>query len=126
MVALTIFAVCALVIMQQSTRSVQQQTRLEEKTLALWVAENAVADMRLSAPSPNTLASGSAREDIKMANREWQVVKKISHSDTSPLIKLDVQVFRLNGEGVATNNPQQAPLISLTSYLPNPNPIITH
>jgi len=109
LVALAIFAISALVIMEQSTRSVHQLTRLEEKTLALWVAENSLAEVRLDQPWPNT---GNNEFVVNSANREWRVEQLIENTSNENLRKIVVNVFREEHKNSSTNA-----VVTLTSFV---------
>ena len=110
LVALAIFAVSALVIMEQSTRSVQQLARLEEKTLALWVAENSLAEIRLEQPWPNT---GTNEFVVSSANREWRVEQLIENTSNENLRKIIINVFREKEQQTLSDNA----LATLTSFV---------
>jgi len=109
LVALAIFAISALVIMEQSTRSVQQLTRLEEKTMALWVAENSLAEIRLEQPWPST---GNNEFVVNSSNREWRVEQLIENTSNENLRKIIVNVFREEQKTTSTHA-----LVTLTSFV---------
>src|SRR5690606_36493981 len=48
LVALDIFALVAASILTVTSRSLQNAARLEDKTLAMWVADNRLAEMQLA------------------------------------------------------------------------------
>ena len=110
LVALAIFAVSALVIMEQRSRSVQQLTRLEEKTLALWIAENALSEIRLEQPWPST---GNNEFVVDSANREWRVEQLIEDTSNESLRKIVVNVFKEEEQKAPSDNA----LITLTSFV---------
>ena len=91
LVALAIFAVSALVIMEQTTRSVHQQTRLEEKTIALWIAENNLAQLRLDNHWPNT---GNTENIVNTSERSWRVQQQIENTANESLRKVTIIVSR--------------------------------
>ena len=57
LVALAIFAVVAASVLATSARSLQNAARLEDKTLAMWIADNRLAEMQLAATPPGTGAT---------------------------------------------------------------------
>lgn len=89
MVALAIFAIAALVFLKNATLMVQQQQRLEEKTLALWLAENRLAELRLSQPWPPI---GSTETEVTSAQREWRISTEVSETALPTLRKVLVTV----------------------------------
>jgi len=52
LVALAIFATVAAVVLVAAGRSLHNAARLEEKTLAGWIADNYVAELQLRRPVP--------------------------------------------------------------------------
>jgi len=112
MVALIIFAFSALVILQQSTRSVHQLSVLQDKTLALWVAENALANIKLKTQWPST---GNTEYVVSNAGREWNITQHIEDTSNESLRKIVVKVSREN----ANNNTSDSdyPLVTLTGYI---------
>ncbi|HEX5842512.1 MAG TPA: type II secretion system minor pseudopilin GspI, partial [Pseudomonas sp.] len=48
LVALAIFALVAASVLTATARSLQTASRLEEKTLAMWIADNQLAELQLS------------------------------------------------------------------------------
>lgn len=90
MIALTIFAVIAATIMDTSSQSVDSVIYLEEKTLASWVAENTLTELRLS----GELAVGNKKEQIKMANRSWQITTNITKTKLPEVYRVTVSVAK--------------------------------
>ncbi|MBQ0797918.1 MAG: type II secretion system minor pseudopilin GspI [Porticoccaceae bacterium] len=105
MIALVIFSICALVILEQSSLSIRQQAHLENKTLALWVAENALAAQRLKAQWPGT---GSNQTQVSMAGRDWVVTQNIEDTPNPQLRKIVIEVTQDNPD-----NPQ----VTLSGFL---------
>ena len=48
LVALAIFALVAASVLSATARSLQTASRLEEKTLAMWIADNRLTELQLS------------------------------------------------------------------------------
>ncbi|MBP6052847.1 MAG: type II secretion system minor pseudopilin GspI [Pseudomonadales bacterium] len=108
LVALAIFAVLASTIVFQSGAYGLQLFRLEEKTLALWVAQNALDALRLDFPQER--AAGSSRK-VEMGERTWIVHEKISDTSRKGFHRIDVTVAR-EGETDA--------LVSLSGFVARP------
>ena len=68
LVALAIFALVAASVLGVSARSLQTAARLEDKTLAMWIADNQLSEMQL-APSPP--GAGDQQGQVDFANRQW-------------------------------------------------------
>lgn len=107
MIALTIFAVAALTALKHSSQAARQQQLLEEKTIALWLAENAVAELRLINPWPHT---GTSTQTRIAAHREWKVTTEVSTTALATFRKVLVTVSR-----PAPNDSRT--LATLTGYL---------
>lgn len=103
-VALAIFATATLSMLAFSTRIVQQQTRLEQKTLALWVAENTLAELRMQQPWPR---SGYHEYRVKNMGQQWRVDVRVQDTTRARLRRIQVDVFA---------GQDSASLASLTGY----------
>ena len=69
LVALGIFALVAASVLTMASRSLQNAARLEEKTLAMWVADNRLTELQLEDPRP---ADGRDQGEVEFAHRQWQ------------------------------------------------------
>lgn len=69
LVALAIFALVAASVLTATARSLQTASRLEEKTLAMWVADNQLVELQLS---KNPVAEGRDQGEVEFAGRRWQ------------------------------------------------------
>ena len=106
LVALAIFSVTALVVLQQNAGSIRQQARLEDKTLATWVAENRLAELRTqSAP----LSTGRKDDQVSFAGRDWGLSQEISHTSQKGLLKVVVEVY--------AEEHTESSVASLTGYI---------
>ena len=106
MVALAIFALSATVLLHQSGRSSLQMSRLEDRAIAGWVAENQLNRLRLQAlPASNT----STVHEQTMARRQWRITTEISDTSRRDFKRVDISVALRNLPG--------HPVITLQSYL---------
>ncbi|MCK9503785.1 MAG: type II secretion system minor pseudopilin GspI [Porticoccaceae bacterium] len=110
MVALTVIAIAALAIVKNTTQLVQDQQRLEDKTLALWLAENQLAEIRLTQLWPST---GIKTRQVTVSQREWHVATEITDTPLSTLRKVEVRVTRSH----RANNADSASIIRLVGYM---------
>jgi general secretion pathway protein I len=69
LVALAIFALVAASVLTATARSLQTASRLEEKTLAMWIADNQLVELQLS---KNPVAEGRDQGEVDFAGRRWQ------------------------------------------------------
>ncbi len=104
LIALAIFAVTALGAMKLVNQTVEQQQRMEEKTLALWLAENQIAEIRIDSRWPN---QGMRNETVDFGQRQWQVVTTVSQTSSKVLREIRVEVKGLHHDRT---------LVTLTGY----------
>ncbi len=104
LVALAIFGVAALAALTMTNQTLSQQQRLEDRTLALWLAENELAELRLTNPWPN---KGMRNETRTFGDRQWQVVTTIHQTANGSLRRVTVAVAR---------SYVPSPGVSLTGY----------
>ncbi|VXC60089.1 Type II secretion system protein I [Pseudomonas sp. 8Z] len=69
LVALAIFALVAASVLTASARSVRIASQLEEKTLAMWVADNHLTELQLATTPPD---DGRDEGQVEFAGRLWQ------------------------------------------------------
>lgn len=79
LVALGIVAVAFAAIMGAMAQAIDTTATLRDRTFALWVAQNRLAEHQLKGDWP---AAGTAQGESQMAGREWEWEEKIT---TSPL-----------------------------------------
>lgn len=95
MIALSIFAIIAATIMDASSQGIDSIIHLEEKTLASWVAENKLTELRLS----GELSIGEKTEQLKMASRDWQVTTQTDKTQLPEIYRITVSVARAEQKG---------------------------
>ncbi|HBX55186.1 MAG TPA: type II secretion system protein GspI, partial [Pseudomonas sp.] len=69
LVALAIFALVAASVLTASARSLQTAARLEDKTLAMWIADNRLTELQLADTPPG---DGRDQGELEFAGRRWQ------------------------------------------------------
>ncbi len=69
LVALAIFAMVAASVLSASARSSQNASRLEDKTLAMWIADNRLNELQLEQTPPS---SGRNQGELEFAGRRWE------------------------------------------------------
>ncbi|MBR9912692.1 MAG: type II secretion system minor pseudopilin GspI [Gammaproteobacteria bacterium] len=89
MVALSIFAVCALVLLQQSGRNARQAHLLETRTLASWIAANELAQLQLAVEFPS---AGQTESEVRFARRDWIVVRDLHTTANADLLRAVIVV----------------------------------
>lgn len=89
LVALTIFAVVSVAAYQQINATATTSARVEEKYIALWVAENALEKYYSEHQWPTT---GEDNLVYEMAGREWFVNIKIDDAEEENLRWLEATI----------------------------------
>ena len=109
LVALAIFALVAASILTASARSLQTAARLEDKTLALWIADNQLIELQLEEPPPG---EGSRQGRLDYAGRPWQWQARIGSTAHPALRRVELWVTR----GGESQDREQA-LLALSGFL---------
>nr|WP_245399682.1 type II secretion system minor pseudopilin GspI [Atopomonas sediminilitoris] len=88
LVALAIFATLAAVILVASGRSVNNAMRLEDKTLASWIADNRLQELQWQ----GTVQSGREQTELDYAGRRWQRLELIETTTEPGMLRVTVWV----------------------------------
>lgn len=89
LVALAIFATVAAVVLTAAGRGLSNAARLEELTLAGWIADNRISELQLQQVTP---AVGRETLELDYAGRQWQVLSEIAASADPALLRVTVRV----------------------------------
>lgn len=90
LVALTMFAVVAVMINTRSASAMNNLARIKEKTFALWLAENKAAELRLKKQWPSV---GNAIDSVDMAGREWYVDTDVLETPNKNLRRVVIRIY---------------------------------
>jgi general secretion pathway protein I len=96
LVALAILAVLATTVVSQSGAFSSQLFRLEDKSLALWVAQNALDEARLAESPP---AEGAKPVQVEMGGKTWLVTLRAKPTPRPGFSRMEVSVSREGEEG---------------------------
>ena len=110
MVALVIFALAGLAVMQSTLQQTRQLGRMEEKILASWLADNQLVQLRLEKRWP---ALSWSETTVEAAGTRWFVRWQGVETALPQLRALDVEVRRQKSDPapLATLRPSQAALL---------------
>lgn len=89
LVALGIFALVAGTVLTLSARSLQQAAQLEEKTLAMWVAENLLVELQLQTQAPSV---GQEQGMEPLAGRDFYWLREVSVSSEPSMLRVELWV----------------------------------
>lgn len=105
LVALVIFGVIAASVLKTLQDSVRQQAALEERLTANWVAQQALAEIRLRTDWPPL---GKKTEKVLLGDREWQVTAEVKSTNEPKMRHIIVQVGRPEAE---------SPILTIDSWM---------
>lgn len=113
MIALAVLSVCSAGLITAVSQTVRQGGRLEEKTLATWVANNRIAEMRATRAYPRI---GRESATASMGDREWILDIQTFRTPTRDLRRVEVGVAaKVDGfQG------EVSPAVIVTTYLGKP------
>lgn len=110
LVAVAVFAVVAVAVYTRSGDTLQQLGGLEERTVALWLADNELAAMRLARHNTEQpMPTGKDTRQVTMAGRDWLVTTRISDTSHPWLRRADISV-------AAAQSPDDS-ITSLTGFI---------
>lgn len=95
LIALTFFALIGLVLQQVTASTVGQYHTIRLKTYASWIAENKLAEMRLSGSLP---APKEYKEQLDYANAEWETVSKVIATENPDIQRVEIDVHHIKDE----------------------------
>lgn len=104
MIALSIFAVMAAAISRTASQNADTVLYLEEKTLASFVAENRLNQIKLT----GFPAATQTKDDIEMANREWHLTTKVEDTPLPNFRRIEIKVAKMSDK--------ESSLVSLTGF----------
>lgn len=104
LVALTVFAVTSSALIGSMTRHIAQSATLREKTVAHWVAENEMNQLRLQEKPQDAQAKqqvqdrfpdlGTSYNDVTMADRKWEVEVSVTSTENKDIRRVTVKVSK--------------------------------
>ncbi|TEW52698.1 type II secretion system protein GspI [Psychromonas sp. RZ5] len=99
MLALVILATSGLAVMQAASQALNNQSYLQQKTFAMWIASNRVAELKLQETWPSLSWKNA---EVEFANVKWYWrYQGVATADPN-FIALDVEVSdKENGQALA-------------------------
>jgi general secretion pathway protein I len=94
LVAMAIFAVVAMALLNAGRDQIQTSARLEEKTFAHWVAMNRIAELQSGGQLPD---SGRGVETVTMAGQSWRIVIQVEPTPAPNVKRMTVDVGHAPG-----------------------------
>ena len=113
LVALAIFALVAASVLTATARSLQTASRLEEKTLAMWIADNQLVELQLS---KNPVAEGRDQGEVDFAGRRWQWQSEVQATREPDMRRVTLWVAPVEQERLGGDLRERA-VLSLNGFV---------
>jgi general secretion pathway protein I len=113
LVALAIFALVAASVLKAGSSSLQTASRLEEKTLAMWVADNRLSEMQLS---QEPVADGREQGETELAGRRWQWLSEVRNTSEPDMRRITLWVALYEQREVGVDIRERA-VVSLSGFI---------
>lgn len=113
LVALAIFASVSAVVLTAAGRSLTNAGRLEELTLAGWIADNRISELQLQQIPPSI---GRETQEVDYGSRKWQTLSEIEASADPGLLRVTVWVALQTPRGRSGSASERA-VTSLTGFI---------
>ena len=109
LVALAVLAVAMAALIQAAAGYTANQAYLRDRTLAHWVARDALQSRQLDA-AKSWPAVGEQHDSRTLGGRQWDVTVKVSDTSDKDLRRLDVKVYPAGDD-------DGTPLATLTGFV---------
>ncbi|OUR99137.1 type II secretion system protein GspI [Gammaproteobacteria bacterium 42_54_T18] len=99
MVALAIFAISVTALTGSFQSNINNAARLKDKTMATWVAQNKLVELKAAYNLNKSVPSTSKRVDkVKFAERDWLVETSGEKTLQGALIKIYIEIKKDDGD----------------------------
>ncbi len=110
MISLAIFAVVSAALVRNASMTVHQTSMVRDRTLASWVAENHLNEIRYVPRDDDNFPSiGFDRLSVKMAQRDWELVVEVTQTENINMRRIEISVYR--------DDDPDAALVNLSSFI---------
>ena len=99
LVALFVVATALAALGFAGARALSNQAVLEERTFALWAADNQLAEARLRA----SMQPGSTGGSVRIGNRDWRWQRQVQLAPGGQLWRIDVTILDPDGQPIYTH-----------------------
>ncbi|MGY5451711.1 type II secretion system minor pseudopilin GspI [Agarivorans sp. MS3-6] len=106
MVALAVLAIAGTAVMKSASENLRSLSYLEDKSFALWIADNQMAELKLSNTWPGT---SSKKGTTRFADNDWHWRSQGVATADSNFIAVTISVYR--------NAEEKTALAEVTSYV---------
>lgn len=113
LVALAIFALVAASVLTATARSLQIAARLEDKTLAMWIADNRLSEMQLAR---EPVANGREQGEVAFAGRRWQWQSEVEATSEADMRRVTLWVAPMAQDRSAAGVRERS-VVSLNGFI---------
>lgn len=114
LVALAIFAVVAASVLTASARSLQIASRLEDKTLAMWIADNRLTELQLRETPPST---GKDKGELDYGGRRWEWQSEVEGTSDPALRRVTLWVAPRPTRGAGVGKLEDRASVRLVGFI---------
>ncbi len=97
LVALGVVALALSAAAIAMSQMIDTANAMRERTYASWIAQNLIAELRLSGSIPDV---GDTTGEIDFANASWGWRTLVSETDVDNLVRVDVEITRFGTEDI--------------------------
>jgi len=94
LVALAVFGLAAMALLNLSGENTRSATRVETRTLGGVVAEN----LAVEAATAPAIGEGTAAGQVELAGRRWRWTRAVSATDAGGMLRIEVRVNDAEGQ----------------------------
>jgi general secretion pathway protein I len=117
-VALAIVGVGMFAVFKTIGDTANNVTFLRDRTIAAWVADNRITEMRLTGQMPSV---DETEGEVEMAGRRWHWVAKVSQTPVEGIRRIDLSVRRAD-DAAGTSILSLAGFVGATAAATGPSP----
>ncbi len=93
LVALIFFSLIGLVMQQVTAATVSSYHTVRTKLFASWIAENKMAELRVTKGLP---AAREYKENVIFANMEWELVSQVKTTNNPDIHRVQLEVYNVD------------------------------
>lgn len=99
LVALFVVATALAALGLAGAQALNNQAELEERTLALWAADNTLAETRLQ----GSFQPGTSSGTVRIGNRDWRWQRQVELAPGGQLWRIDVTILDAGNQPIFTH-----------------------
>lgn len=90
MIALMVFGLLAAMLQEVASSYIGNYRRIESQTMASWIAQNRLTEMRLQDQMPGT---GSSDEEVEFGGHDWELETEISETEDPAIRRVEMTLY---------------------------------